>query len=167
MAAKRFLSGMNDRVMAQQLLAARVTDTVQLVDRTSAMAAAAGAGEHSRSRRKKDSQRDDFNIVAAQSTLIPSEQRQSGNEQPDVEQKFDDEQTTDQFDAFGNLRRRPQIRVKGPPGSCFNCGKPKHLARDCPSLRVYAPSGSSSRHPPTDPRKCPFIDGSHHLEQCA
>lgn len=64
MAATRFLSGMSDRVMAQQLLAAGVTDTVQHVDRTSAMSAAAGRGEHSRSRKKKDVQWDDFNIIA-------------------------------------------------------------------------------------------------------
>lgn len=42
--ATRVLSGMSDRVMAKQLLAAGVTDTVQLVDRTWAMAAAASAG---------------------------------------------------------------------------------------------------------------------------
>lgn len=71
---------MSDRVMAQQLLAAEVIDTVQLIDRTSAMAAAACASEHSRSRRKKNVQRDDFNIEAAKSTsLLPSEQKESGS----------------------------------------------------------------------------------------
>lgn len=59
-AAKRFLNGMSNRVIAQQLIPAKVTDTVQVVDRNSAMAAAASASEHSGSRLKKDMQRDDF-----------------------------------------------------------------------------------------------------------
>lgn len=63
---------MNDRVIAYQMLAASVIDKVHLVDRTSAMAAAAGACEYSLLHKKNDVQRDDFNIVAAQSTLLPS-----------------------------------------------------------------------------------------------
>lgn len=54
MAATRFHSGMSDQVMTQQLLAAGVTDTVQLVDQTSAMTKTASASEHSRSRKKQD-----------------------------------------------------------------------------------------------------------------
>lgn len=85
---------MSNRVIAQQLLAAGVTDTVQLVNRTSAMAAATGASKHSGSRWKKQVHCDDFNIDAAQLTLLPS------------------------------------------------------------------------RQPLMDPRKCPFCDGSYHLEHC-
>lgn len=137
------------------------------MERTSATAAAAGAIEHTRSRKKKDVQRDNFIIVAAQKTLFPSDLRESGSEQPDGEEDFNEEQIADQFDALGNLRRRPPIRIKGLPAPVLIAAKTGHLALDCPSRRPFVPSGISSKQPPTDPRKCPFCDGSHHLEQYA
>lgn len=64
---------------------------MKLVDQSLAMAAAAGASEHSRSRLNKDMTRHNLNFIAAKSTLLlPSEQRESENELPDGEQDFNE-----------------------------------------------------------------------------
>lgn len=46
--ANRFLTGISDRVISQQLLADEVTNSLQLVNLTLAMAAAVSASEHLR-----------------------------------------------------------------------------------------------------------------------
>lgn len=59
------------------------------------MAGAAGEIKHSRLRKKKDVQRDDFNIVAALSIILPFNEKESGSDQPDGKQDFNEKQITD------------------------------------------------------------------------
>lgn len=54
MVATTLLNCLSIQIIAKQLLAPKVTHTVQLVYQTSATTTAAGASEHSRSHRKKD-----------------------------------------------------------------------------------------------------------------